>query len=96
MGIITTLAVLVAAASTSAGMPCATIENTQNRAAFKVPGKAVVSASYADYGDSLGYSRPIPRKAWAATRKAERKLGKGKPGAKRVTACARPMKRDLR
>lgn len=84
---IATIAVL---ASTFTGQSCAAIDNRANTAAWKVPGKPVVTATYSDEGERLVY-RPAPgprqNSAWLALHTAEGSLLVGKPGPKRRIAC---------
>ena len=88
MGI--TLATIATVASIFTGQSCAAIDNAANTAAWKVPGKAVVTATYSDMGERLVYRpAPGPRQngAWHALHTAEAALAVGKPGPKRRIAC---------
>lgn len=87
---VVTLTLLLAFASVApahaATTVCVSINNTTNRAAWTVQGR-VTRASYTDYGDNLGYSRPVPRVVWAALATAEAKLHATAPGPKLARAC---------
>jgi len=91
--ILATLAIL---ASSLTGQPCAAIDNGPNTAAFKVPGQAVKVRTYTDYGDNLGYSAYVPKRAWAASRAAEASLSEGKTGHKVRLACQSAERKDLK
>lgn len=62
---------------TSAAAPapraCAFISNVTNTAAWTINGQTT-RAKYTDYGDNLGYDKPVPRAAWAALNRATYKL----------------------
>lgn len=81
------LATLAALATLLTGQPCAVIDNSPNRAAFAVPGQPAVSMRYTDYGDNLGYAKPVPRAAWPAEWAAVEGLQPGPPGPKLSLAC---------
>lgn len=85
-----TLAALVLAAVAATGQPCAAIDNTTDRAAWKRPGHALVTTSYADNGGPmLDYRRKPSSKMRPTVLAAEASLQSGKPGPKRRIVCGR-------
>jgi hypothetical protein len=84
---IAALAFIILSPAPADAATCVTIRNTTNVAAYRIDNNAAVYLKYTDYGDNLGYSKPLPRSTWAAFRAAEAKLTAGKPGPKIARAC---------
>jgi hypothetical protein len=77
-----TLITLAVIASNALHSPCAAINNTTDRVAWKIPGRAVQTATYRDRG-VLVYSRRVPK----VVRMAAATLRVGRPGPKVRVAC---------